>query len=244
MRASRWWAALVLMAWACAPSMGQTSAKPAAAGQVLPITTSSAAGELLLQGQPANWSQASAKKVALNRTPPLYDTDEPAAEEIPVVEVRVLSAGGKLYAQLSWRDTTADATTLQAVPNSSPETRFLKVPTEADDRFFDAAAIMVPTKASTGLNPSLQMGDVDHPVQIYYWNSARGAMLMEAQGRGTTQRTGHGFPANGAYDNRRWVVTFELPAQPAGTPMAFAIWNGAQKDRDGRKYFSVWYTLE
>ena len=244
MRASRWWAALVVIAWAAWPSMGQTSAKPAAAGQGLPVAASRAAGETLLQGQAANWSQASARKVALNRTPPLYDTDEPAADEIPVVEVRMLRAAGKLYAQLTWRDSTHDAATLQAVPDSPPETRFLKVPTEAEDRFFDAAAIMVPMKGSTALNPSLQMGDADHPVQIYYWNSTRGAMLMEAQGRGTTKRTGQGFPANGAYENGKWTVTFELPAQPVGSPMAFAIWNGAQKDRDGRKYFSVWYTVE
>jgi len=26
--------------------------------------------------------------------------------------------------------------------------------------------------------------------------------------------------------------------------MAFAVWNGSQKDRDGRKYFSVWQVLE
>ena len=244
MRASRWWAALVVMAWACGPSMGQTPAKPAAAGQVLPAGASGAAGEILLQGQPANWSQASARKVALNRTPPLYDTDEPATEEITVVEVRMLRAAGKLYAQLTWRDSTHDAATLQAIPDSPPETRFLKVPTEAEDRFFDAAAIMAPTKGGTGLNPSLQMGDVDHSVQIYYWNSARGAMLMEAQGRGTTKRTGQGFPASAVYQSGRWTVTFELPAQPAGTPMAFAIWNGAQRDRDGRKYFSVWYNVE
>lgn len=244
MRASRWLAALVAMAWAWWPAMGQTSAKPAAAGQVLPATTSSAAGELLLQGQAANWSQASAKKVALNRTPPLYDTDEPAADEIPVVEVRMQRAGGKLYVQLIWRDSTHDAATLPAVPDSPPETRFLKVPTEVDNRFFDAAAIMVPVSGPGSLNPSLQMGDADHPVQIYYWNSTRGAMLMEAQGRGTTKRTGQGFAANGSYHNGQWSVTFELPNQVAETAIAFAIWNGSQKDRDGRKYFSVWYTVE
>lgn len=244
MRASRWLAAVVVMAWGTWPSMGQSPAKLATAGQGLPVTASSATGEALLQGQTANWSQAIAKKISLNRTPALYDTDEPAAEEIPVVNVRMLRAAGKLYAQLSWRDSTHDAATLQAAPDSPPETRFLKVPTEAEDRFFDAAAIMVPMNSATSLNPSLQMGDVDHPVRIYYWNSTRGAMLMEAQGRGTTKRTGAGLAANGSYQGGQWIVTFELPNQSAGTPMAFAIWNGSQKDRDGRKYFSVWYTVE
>jgi DMSO reductase family type II enzyme heme b subunit len=150
-----------------------------------------------------------------------------------------------LLVQLSWRDPTHDATTLAEVPNTPPETRFRKVQTEADDRFFDAAAVMFPAKAGTGaLAPSLQMGDAEHPVDIYYWNATRGAMVMQAQGRGTTRRTGQNFPVNSAYQNGQWNVIFELPDLPAGATVAFAVWNGSQKDRDGRKYFSVWQVLE
>ena len=94
------------------------------------------------------------------------------------------------------------------------------------------------------LSPSLQMGDADHPVQIYYWNATRGAMLMEAHGRSTTRRTGQAFPAHSDYSNGQWNVTLELPNLAAGTPVAFAVWNGSQKDRDGRKYFSVWQIVE
>lgn len=244
MRVSRGWTVWLVMAWGCWSSMGQSPAKLATAGQGLPVAASEATGETLLREQAPYWNQAIAKKVSLNRTPPLYDTDEPATVEIPAVDVRLLRAAGKLYVQLAWRDSTHDAATLQSAPDSPPETRFLKIPTEAEDRFFDAAAIMMPMKGSMDLNPSLQMGDADHPVQIFYWNSARGAMLMEAQGRGTTKRTGQSFPAHGAYQTGGWIVTFELPNQTAGTPMAFAVWNGSQQDRDGRKYFSVWYTLE
>jgi hypothetical protein len=39
-------------------------------------------------------------------------------------------------------------------------------------------------------------------------------------------------------------LTLELPDRPTGATVAFAIWNGSQKDRDGRKYFSVWQVLE
>jgi complex iron-sulfur molybdoenzyme family reductase subunit gamma len=88
------------------------------------------------------------------------------------------------------------------------------------------------------------MGDADDPVEIYYWNATRGPMMMQAQGRGTTKRTGQTFPANGVYANGKWQVIFELPDLPAGTTVAFAVWNGSQKDRDGRKYFSVWQVLE
>jgi len=222
----------------------QTQTKPASL-QSLPIGTSAASLDSLLKKDSTVWAQIAPKHVALNRTPPLYDTDEPAALEIPAVDVRCIRAQDKLVVHLAWHDSTQDAVTLPQVPNTAPETRFRKVPTEANDRFFDAAAVMFPTKPSAGdLSPSLQMGDPDHPVQIYYWNATRGAMLMEAHGRSTTHRTDQSFAANAAYQKGQWSVTLELPNLPAGTPVAFAIWNGGQKDRDGRKYFSVWQILE
>ncbi len=222
----------------------QTGAKPTA-GQSLSVAASSASADSLLNGGPAAWSQIAVKHVALNRTPPLYDTDEPAASEISIVDVRLARVSKSLLVRLSWRDPTHDAITLPDVPNTPPETRFRKVQTEADDRFFDAAAVMFPAKpGSDAIAPSLQMGDAEHPVEIYYWNATRGSMVMQAQGRGTTQRTGQNFPANSTYQNGQWNVIFELPDLPAGTTVAFAVWNGSQKDRDGRKYFSVWQVLE
>jgi len=222
----------------------QAGAKPVA-GQSLSVAASSASADNLLNGGPAAWNQIAVKRVALNRTPPLYDTDEPATVEIPSVDVRTARASGRLLVQLSWRDPTHDAITLAEVPNTPPETRFRKVQTEADDRFFDAAAVMFPAKpGSDAIAPSLQMGDTEHPVEIYYWNATRGAMLMQAQGRGTTRRTGQNFPANSTYQNSQWNVIFQLPDLPSGTTVAFAVWNGSQKDRDGRKYFSVWQVLE
>ena len=222
----------------------QAGAKPTA-GQSLSVAVSSASADSLLNGGPATWNQIAVKHVALNRTPPLYDTDEPETLEIPSVDVRTARASGKLLVQLNWRDPTRDATALAEVPNTPAETRFRKVQTEADDRFFDAAAIMFPAKqGSDAIAPSLQMGDAEHQVEIYYWNATRGAMLMQAQGRGTTRRTGQDFPANSTYQNGQWNVVFELPDLPAGTTVAFAVWNGRQKDRDGRKYFSVWQVLE
>jgi len=222
----------------------QAGAKPAA-GQSLSVAVSSESADSLINGGPAAWNEIAVKRVALNRTPPLYDTDEPATLEIPSVDVRTARAGGKLLVQLSWRDPTRDAIALAEVPNTPPETRFRKVQTEADERFFDAAAVMIPSRSGSGaIAPSLQMGDAEHPVEIYYWNATRGAMLMQAQGRGTTRRTGQSFPVSSTYQNGQWSVIFELPDLPTGTTVAFAVWNGSQKDRDGRKYFSVWQVLE
>jgi hypothetical protein len=215
------------------------------AGQTLRVVASISSADALLSGGPAAWAQIPAKRVALNRTPPLFDTDDVATLDIPSIEVKLARTGGKLLVQLTWKDVTHDAVTLPEVPNTPPETRFRKGQTGADDRFFDAAAVMYPSKpGADAISPSLQMGDAEHPVQIYFWNATRGAMLMEAQGRGTTKRTGQSFPANGSYENGQYSITFELPDLPAGTPVAFAVWNGSQKDRDGRKYFSVWQVLE
>jgi len=237
-------AILILIALSSGFSAAQGGAKQSA-GQSVPVGTFAGKAENLLAAASARWSQFPAKRVGLNRTPPLFDTDEPSTPELSTVEVRAARAAGRLVVLLSWRDATNDAAVLPKPPDTPPETRFRKVPTEADDRFFDAAAIMFPSKHQTSpAAPSLQMGDAEDPVDIYYWNSARGAMLMQAQGRGTTRRTGQGFPASGNYDRGQWTVTFELPDLPAGTPVAFAVWNGSQKDRDGRKYFSVWQVLE
>ena len=243
MQIQRWFLALTLAVTACLPGVAQTAANPAA-GTRLPVASVNASEDAILRGGNARWSQVAATSISLNRTPPLFDTDEPAVAEISTAEVRLLRAGGKLYVQLTWQDATRDAATLPTVPGTPPEQRFRKVPTEADDRFFDAAAVMVPANPGSPVNPSLQMGDSGHPVHIYYWNSARGAMLVEAAGRATTRRTGQSFPVDAAYQNRQWVVTLEMADQPAGTPLAFAIWNGSQQDRDGRKYFSVWYTVD
>jgi Ethylbenzene dehydrogenase len=244
MRILRWTLVLILATGSAVISLAQAPANVTPSGASLLVASSTETAAAAMQANSADWSDASLRKIALHRTPALFDTDEPGDAEITTAEVRCLRAGGKLYVQLSWRDTTRDAASLEAVPETAPETRFHKVPTDAEGRFFDAAAVMVPDNPGLPLNPSLQMGDAEHPVHIYYWNSTRGAMLMTASGRATTRRTGQSFTAGAAYQGSQWIVTFELPDQPAGVPLAFAIWNGSQKDRDGRKYFSVWYTLE
>jgi hypothetical protein len=232
---------LLLVVVLVTSTIADAQASKPPAGQTLNATSLSATAEALLNGW-ALWDRVSAHRISLNRTPPLYDTDEPASLEIPVLDVRVARASGQVLVQMSWADLTHDSAALPEIPNTPPETRFLKLPTEADDRFFDAAAVMFPAKPRA-VTPSLQMGDPDDPVQIYYWNAARGPMLMEAAGRGTTRRTGASFAAHAAYEKGRWTVAFELPDLPVDTPLAFALWNGSQKDRDGRKYFSVWQVL-
>jgi hypothetical protein len=235
---------LVFVAAASAGAASQPADAPAV-NLTVPAAVSQAPAEALLDPAAAAWEQIASRQVALNRTPPLYDTDPPADAEISSAEVRVARTEGKLIVHLAWQDATDDQAVIARPPATPPEQRRMKEHSEASNRFFDAAAVMFPSNLSTGVeSPSLQMGDSRLPVTIYYWNAARGPMLMNAQGRGTTQRSGEGFPARGVYRGGVWQVTLQLPAVPNGVPLAFAVWNGSQQDRDGRKYFSVWYRLQ
>lgn len=220
---------------------------PASPTATLVLTASAGLADpgTLIDPLAAAWNAVQVKKIALNRTPRLYETEPLSELEIPELEVRIARAGSKLMVHLSWRDSSEDAAQIAATPGTPTEGRFKKVPTEATDRFFDAAAVMCPAGGQAGAAaPGLQMGDQQDPVTIYYWNAARGPMLMEAKGRETTRRTGQSFPARAVYQAGSWSVSLELPDLTRGTPLAFAVWNGSQQDRDGRKYFSVWHWLE
>ena len=189
----------------------------------------------------AAWKTAAPVTLALNRTPPLYSTDAPAALEIPSVQLQVLRGAGGTSVRLEWVDKTHDTAAIPKAERTWQGDALVKQ-SEATDRFSDACAVMIPAKPLSGdVSPSLQMGDAAHPVRIFFWDSARGAAIMEATGRETTKRTGQAFPAQGAYAAGKWTVTLQLPVLPEGTPLAVAVWNGAQQDRDGRKYFTIWY---
>ena len=192
----------------------------------------------------AEWKSAAAMSLSLQRTPPLYPTDAPAALEVPSVQAQFIHVAGENFVRLEWADKTHDSAVLPKAERAW-QGDHLVTQSSATDRFSDACAVMIPAKPLTGdLNPSLQMGDADHPVRIFLWDSTRGAAVMEAAGRETTKRTGQSFPAEAQYANGKWSVTLQIGDMKAGTPFAVAIWNGSQQDRDGRKYFTIWYRAQ
>jgi len=221
------------------------TATPDRPGLSLSSADATIPAQTLLNPLATDWARIPSHRIALNRTPPLYDTEAPAALEIPHVDVRLARAEGKLIVQMIWRDATEDTAQIAKLPSAPYEGRPHKELTEATDRFFDSAAVMHPQRPTTeGVWPSLQMGDIGQPVTIYFWNSARGAARMKAEGRGTTKRTGESFPCQAIYRDGAWNLAMELDSIPSGMPVAFAIWNGSQQDRDGRKYFTTWLKLE
>jgi hypothetical protein len=226
----------------------QPAAKPpvnSPSGLSLRVSTLVGNAGALRDPQSAEWERFPVQRVALNRTPRLYDTEAPSEPEIPFVDIRLVRAEGKLLVQMVWRDPTQDSAQIASPPSAPAEGRPHKELTEATDRFFDAAAVMHPARIpESGVWPSVQMGESADPVQIYFWNATRGAIRMQAEGRGTTRRTNETFPAQAAYKQGAWRLTMELPDVPSGMPLALAIWNGSQQDRDGRKYFTTWLRLE
>jgi hypothetical protein len=218
---------------------------PERPGLSLSAATTTVSAAALLDPNSPEWSKVASQRVALNRTPRLYDTEVPSEMEVAFLDVRLVRSEGKLLVQMIWSDATENTAQLAHLPTAPTEGRSHKELTEATDRFFDGAAVMHPVRVpANNVWPSLQMGDAGDPVTIYFWNAARGAARMQAEGRGTTKRTGGTFPAQGAYKAGSWHVTMELQDVPAGMPLAFAIWNGSQQDRDGRKYFTTWLKLE
>jgi DMSO reductase family type II enzyme heme b subunit len=182
--------------------------------------------------------------LALHRTPPLYVTDAPTAAEIPTVQAQIVHNGSGNFVRLEWADKSRESAVLPKAERAWQGDHLVAQST-ATDRFSDACAVMVPSKpTSGGVNPGLQMGDADHPVRIFLWDSTRGAGVMEATGRETTRRTGQTFPAQGQYAGGKWTVTMQVPELQSGAPFAVAIWNGSQQDRDGRKYFTIWYRAQ
>ena len=208
------------------------------------ICSAAAFAQNPLDPSAAEWKSAPPVMLALHRTPPLYPTDAPASIEISSVQAQIVHNATGNFVRLEWADKTHDSAVLPKAERAW-QGDHLVTQSAATDRFSDACAVMIPAKPGAGdLNPSLQMGDADHPVRIYVWDSTRGPAVMEASGRETTKRTGQAFPAQAQYAAGKWIVTLEIPGLQAGTPFAVAVWNGSQQDRDGRKYFTIWYRAQ
>jgi len=208
--------------------------------------SSQAAAETLLNPGDAAWEGAAPTKVILNRTPRIYQTEPAEPRPAPPLEVRALRVGNKLFVRLQWTDATQDAPEAPQKKTGEGGTaeNLYKRPTGETSAFPDAAAVMMPEQWTGGSFPSVVMGDALHASRIYYWNASRGVQILRSTGRATQKPTGEAFNHQALYRNGKWAVVLEVPARQEGTPMAFAVWDGHHQDRDGLKFFSIWYALE
>jgi hypothetical protein len=192
------------------------------------------------------WEAADPTRVLLNRTPRVYQTEKPRPGPSAPLEVRGVRAGSRVVFRLAWEDATRNApeASKKRTGEGGDAAKLYKRPTDHTAAFADAAAVMVPEEWSGGAFPSLVMGDAKGAVRLYYWNASRGAEQLTASGRARVESTGKSVPHKARHADGRWGVTLELPALAAGSPVAFAVWDGEVADRDGMKLFSVWYVLE
>jgi hypothetical protein len=227
------------------PAPPAASVLTPAANLRIPVAVGGGDGQAFLDPDAAAWKDAPPTAILLSRTPRIYATEPVRERVVPSFEVRAVRAGGKLHLRLEWEDSTRNAPAAPPAKEGGDGggAQLYKRPTAETSTFGDAAAVMVPEQWAGPGFPSLSMGDKATPVQIYYWNASRGAAELKATGRATPQPSGASFLSQARHTGRKWLLSAELPDRPDGYPVAFAVWDGEQGDRDGLKFFSVWYVL-
>lgn len=233
----------LLSALCCA----STWAKPDAAALVLPVRmmAQADAAALLEPASPA-WGAAKSTRLHLNRTPPLYEGDAPDDGFRPEVSVRVLRlADGSAVVRAQWTDLTANLAGEGARFPDAGEAHIYKKHSMGVGTFPDAFCAMVPVKRGPhAAYPSMMMGEAKQPVDLYFWKAGEGFQLLGAHGRASTAKTGTPLAGKMVREGNEWAVTMALPNMAPGTPVCFAVWDGAKAQRDGIKYYSLWYEVE
>ncbi|MGR8950010.1 MAG: ethylbenzene dehydrogenase-related protein [Gammaproteobacteria bacterium] len=118
------------------------------------------------------------------------------------------------------------------------------------DEFVDGVAVMFPLTPNAS---AITMGSKSDPVNAWYWkgNLRNTAFDVVATGYGTSGRhndSAHPIVCRARHANGRWQVVLTRALQGAAgrivfapgdeTRMAFAVWDGGNRERSGRKSFS------
>ncbi|MFD1596432.1 ethylbenzene dehydrogenase-related protein, partial [Haloplanus litoreus] len=179
----------------------------------------------------SGWSQVPAADVALSSAP--SDVPDAADTSIERIHVQAARSGDVFHVRLQWDDPTRN------VSVDSPRT------------FADAVAVQFPVDTSS--RPPIAMGGADNRVNVWYWSGNGATQELLAGGAGTTTT----FPAptidaNATYANGTWTVVYsrELTTESANRTtldsddrldVAFAVWDGGNAERSGRKAVSEWH---
>ncbi|MFB6223086.1 MAG: ethylbenzene dehydrogenase-related protein [Haloarcula sp.] len=219
--------ALVLVSTVAAP---MASARPA---HEIPVSDVSDAdlGEPTADG----WEEIPASDVPLASAP----SSVPNADDttIETVDVQAARTDERLYVRLQWHDATRDTNA------------------NATRRFADAVAVQFPVNTSS--RPPIAMGGPDNRVNVWYWSGSTGTQELLAGGAGsTTSFQNPTVAANathtGTGGNATWTVVYsrqlDAPSENrtdlrtnSDLDVAFAVWNGSNAERSGRKSVSEWH---
>jgi DMSO reductase family type II enzyme heme b subunit len=188
------------------------------------------------------WERLPEYRVSMAPAPAVHQSVELRvnydAEAIPVY-LNLARTSDRFYVRMRWRDDSQDAVTTL-------------------NRFRDGAAVQFSlgdddTSYIMGTGP-------DAPVNIWYWRSDNGAVQnLAAGGPGSTTTldtqpvSGDAVYMDNDGDPNEWVVVMSRPIAAAGAhnaaldradvPMAFAIWQGSEGQRDGFKSVSDGWIL-
>ena len=182
------------------------------------------------------WKTVPAREIALDTAPSVHDAISGEAA-IKRIRVQVARNEDGVFFRLQWKDKTA-------------ETKLRKL-----DGFLDGVAIQFAVDRDRATSPI--MGGEDKLVNIWYWSAAvNKGQNLGANGFGTlTPLATQDVTATGKYRNGTWTVIFHRPVKSTETqavkfegtgewPVTFAVWDGANKERDGLKAVNVeWQTL-
>ena len=226
---------------------GKANVLDLAAGDTIPVTIIPRGVHLRVANDPIDdiWERVPEYQMWLTPAPIWHPSvalrQEAGGTGMPLY-FSAASDGERLYVKLRWADATADRVT-------------------GLDRFRDGAAVQFALKGAD-VTPHL-MGVTGAPVNIWYWKADDdSAENLAAGGPGSTTRlddqplgaaSAHGKAAFAPED--QWVVVMSraLGAEgmhmarldPAGDPqpLAFAVWQGADGERDGHKNASPGWIL-
>lgn len=151
--------------------------------------------------------------------------------KVEAAKVSIANNGTTLSIRLSWADPDDDS-----------------VPDDLDE-FSDGAAVMFPLAEGAD---ALSMGAEGAPVNAWLWKADEAEPFdVVAQGYATSDRRAaeaSGLKAKATHAQGRWVLVFQRPLVAEGDfvsfaggediGIAFAVWEGANKERAGQKSVS------
>jgi complex iron-sulfur molybdoenzyme family reductase subunit gamma len=223
-------AALAVVVLASAVLAPMVAGRPA---NQIPIHHDPGEGAELAEPTSPEWEEAPPVTVPLSSAP--SSVPEADSTSVPRAAVRAARTDERLFVRFSWADATADRNA------ASPRT------------FADAAAVQFPV--NTSARPPIAMGSTRNAVNVWYWSASEGSEELLAGGAGsTTEFRNASVEVTTAREDGRWVLVYARDLR-AGSPnrtsialerdvdVAFAVWNGSNMERSGRKAVSEWYHL-
>ena len=121
--------------------------------------------------------------------------------------------------------------------------------------FSDAVAIQLPAQLPTGpRKPYFLFGDAQNPVDVWFVDLAK-KVATRYSGAGSASLSvveGEDVSAVASYDNGEWSVIFKRALRGSGgvtftedqyVPIAFSLWDGAQRERGNKRGLTRWMYL-